>query len=448
MCCTPSKPSPKAEQHSASGVQQRLSQPTLWGLVDCNSFYCSCERLFRPDLAGKPVVVLSNNDGCLIALTPEAKALGFTMGEVYFQVKGRLKYHGVTVFSSNYTLYGDISRRVMQCMESLVPIEQYSIDESFVPFGPALAAQAVAVGWAVHERIAQWVGMPVRVGIGATRTLAKLANAWAKKRTRVFQLELGTQELEDILHETPVVDVWGIGRKGAQKLNALGIFTARQLRDMNADTARKVLTVVGLRTVLELRGQQCIMEEEAPVPRKTLVSSRSFGSKVTKQEDLAQALAMHCEIAGRRLRAERMEAAALSVYFQTSMHGPNPFFSAAASVHLSPPTNYTPELIRAANMALEQCYAPGHGFLKGGITLFDLQQQGTRQLTLLEAATPEHNLRRAKLMQTMDAINARFGRDTLHSLAQGPQQAKWHMQRHLLSGAMTTRWKELKKVTG
>ena len=188
-------------------LQSTSSKPELWGLVDCNSFYCSCERLFRPDLSGKPVVVLSNNDGCLIALTPEAKALGFKMGDIYFQVQHRLEKLGVAVFSSNYTLYGDISNRVMRTMESLVPIEQYSIDESFVPFFRATAAQAIDVGWAVHDRIFQWVGMPVRVGIGPTRTLAKLANLWTKKRSRVLKLDLGSPELEEILEATSTGDI-------------------------------------------------------------------------------------------------------------------------------------------------------------------------------------------------------------------------------------------------
>ena len=285
------------------------SKPVFWGLVDCNSFYCSCERLFRPDLKEKPVVVLSNNDGCLIALTPEAKALGFKMGEVYFQVKHRLEKFGVTAFSSNYTLYGDISNRVMRTLETLVPIEQYSIDESFVPFYPATAIQAMDVGWAIHDRVKQWIGVPVRVGIGPTRTLAKLANLWAKKKERVFKLALGSTELEKILEATPTVDIWGIGRKQSAKLEKLGIRNARQLRDMDTDRALKLLTVTGQQTVFELRGFQCIMEDQMPVPRKTLINSRSFGRRVTRKEDLAQAVTMHCSIAGERLRREKMEAA-------------------------------------------------------------------------------------------------------------------------------------------
>ena len=422
------------------------SKPELWGLVDCNSFYCSCERLFRPDLAGKPVVVLSNNDGCLIALTPEAKALGFTMGEIYFQVRHRLERLGVAVFSSNYTLYGDISSRVMRTMETLVPIEQYSIDESFVPFYRATAAQAVDVGWAVHDRILQWVGMPVRVGIGPTRTLAKLANLWAKKRTRVFKIESDSTELEEILEATPTGDIWGIGRRQSEKLAKMGITNARQLRDMDADRALRLLTVVGQRTVFELRGLQCIMENQQPVPRKTLINSRSFGRRVTRKEDLAQAMTMHCTIAGERLRMEKMQASGLCVHIETSRHAEEPYFSTSASVSLPIPTNSTTVLVRYALTALDRCYQPGHGYMKGGILLFDLQEQGARQLTLMEAVASPEAERQSKLMLALDAVNDRFGRGTLRYLSEGPVNAFWHMQRDKMSGAYTTRWEELAKV--
>lgn len=415
-------------------------------MVDCNSFYCSCERLFRPDLEGRPVVVLSNNDGCLIALTPEAKALGFKMGEVYFQAKHRLEKLGVTAFSSNYTLYGDISSRVMRTLETLVPIEQYSIDESFVPFYPAMAAQAADVGWAIHNRIRQWIGIPVRVGIGPTRTLAKLANLWAKKRTRVFKLDLGSPELEKILEATPTSYIWGIGRKQSAKLERIGIYNARQLRDMAPDRALKLMAVVGQRTVLELRGYQCIMEDQAPVPRKTLINSRSFGRRVTTKEDLAQAIVMHCTIAGERLRREKMETAGICVYMQTSRHAGEPYFSTSASVNIPIPTNSTSVLVKAAMEALDKGYQPGHGYMKGGILLFDIQNQGFRQMTLVEAAATLTQQRDAKLMQVLDKINDRFGKDTLRYLSQGSAEAHWHMTQNLLSGAFTTKWTQLAKV--
>ena len=420
--------------------------PALWALADCNSFYCSCERLFRPGLEGRPVVVLSNNDGCLIALTPEAKALGFKMGDVHFQVERLLKKHKVAVFSSNYTLYGDISERVMEAMRTLVPIEQYSIDESFIPLYPAAAVQAEQVGWALHNRVRKWVGMPVRVGIGETRTLAKLANLWAKKRERVFRLRCGSPELEDVLEQTPTADIWGVGRKGAAKLAAHGVCNARQLRDLDLGRALKLLTVVGERTVRELRGFQCIMEDEAPAPRKTLISSRSFGRRVTKKEELAEAFAMHAAIAGERLRFEGLEAGVLAVQATTSPHAEKPYFGISKAVRLDRPTDITTELIAATAAALDGCYAPGRDFMKGGIILYDIAEKNRRQLTLFEAAPDAGAGRRRKLMGVMDSINDRYGRDTLRPAAQGPAQARWHMQRNRMSAHYTTRWEELPVV--
>ena len=273
------------------------SKPVLWALVDCESFYASCERLFRPDLAGKPVVVLSNNDGCLVSVTQEAKALGFRGGEPYFKIADDLKKADAAVFSSNYTLYADLSRRVMTTMVSITPkVEQYSIDEAFIPLAPALAAQAEDVGWRLHDRVRLWTGIPVRVGIGPTRTLAKLANHWAKRKSRVLKLDKGSAELEELLHQTPVNDVWGIGRRLATKLSEKGITTALHLRDMTPKAAQKVLNILGQRTVLELQGEQCL--EDIPTTRKTLFNSRSFGTPVTTKEDLREALAFHCGVAG------------------------------------------------------------------------------------------------------------------------------------------------------
>lgn len=421
-------------------------KPDLWALVDCNSFYCSCERLFRPDLEGQPVVVLSNNDGCLIALTPEAKALGFKMGEVFFQVEHRLKRHGVHVFSSNYRLYGDISARVMQAMASLVPVDQYSIDEAFVPFHRPLAVQALEVGWAIHNRVRQWEGMPVRVGIGTTRTLAKLANHWAKRIDRVLLLKAGDSLTEQCLAETPTGDVWGIGRRQSAKLERYGIRTAMQLRDMDIGLARKLLTVVGERTVRELRGTQCIMEDEIPVPRKTLVSSRSFGSRVTNKSDLAEAFAMHAVIAGQRMREEKLEALCVGVEATTSPHAEEPYFRMAGQVRLSVPTNLTGELIAATADALEKCYTPGHAFMKGGIVLWEISDQHKRQLTLLEAVHDPGRTKNRNLMAVIDTLNDKYGRDTLTFAAQGNKDAFWHMQRKRMSPYYTNRWADLPRI--
>ncbi|UQZ88312.1 SOS mutagenesis and repair protein UmuC [Deltaproteobacteria bacterium Smac51] len=422
------------------------SKPRLWALVDCNSFYCSCERLFRPDLDGQPVVVLSNNDGCLIALTPEAKALGYKMGDVYHLLERQLKRDKVTSFSSNYTLYGDISRRVMMTLAGIAPvIDQYSIDEAFIPFDKALAANADEVGWEMHERVRKWVGVPVRVGLGSTRTLAKLANHWAKNKTRVYRLESGTDELEEMLERTPTEDIWGIGRRLSAKLSRMGIVNARQLRDMEIGMAKKYLTVVGQRTVMELRGVQCVMEE-MPAPRKTMVSSRSFGRRVSRKEDIAQALTMHCGIAGERLRKEGLVAGAMEVWVMTSHHMDEPYCCLSAHVNLHLLTNITSELIGVAHEAMERCYEPGHGFMKGGIMLYELCEADRRQMTLMEAAVQPGQEKKRALMRALDKVNDKYGRDSMHSLSQGPSEAFWHMRRNKMSGLMTTQWKDLPAV--
>lgn len=411
--------------------------PRLWALVDCASFYCSCERLFRPDLLGKPVVVLSNNDGAVVAITPEAKELGFVRGDAYFKRERELSEAGVAVFSSNYALYGDISRRVIRTMESLAPeVLQYSIDEAFVPLGKALAPNALELGAAIRERVARWVGVPVRVGIGATRTLAKLANHWAKKSpSGVLFLAPGSERLELTLAATPVGDLWGIGRRGTAKLGKIGVRTAKDLRDMELPAARRLLTVTGERTVMELRGFQCVADDLSPAPRKTMVSSRSFGRKVERLQDLEEAVASHAARAGERLRSEGLAALGLSVFIETSRFGKDPF-NAGATLCLGSPTNSTVSLVKAAKEALASCFAPGRRYAKCGIMLFDIASE--------EAGPPAGGLvpegidsRPAGLMGAMDEINAKYGRGTIRVMAEPGRDAYWKLRRDRLSKVST-----------
>ena len=417
------------------------SKPALWALVDCESFYCSCEKLFRPDLAGKPVVVLSNNDGCLVSMTSEAKALGLKGGTPYFKAAESLNKAGAAVFSSNYTLYADLSRRVMATMASLISeIEQYSIDEAFLPFPPALAAQAEEVGWRLHDRVSQWTGIPVRVGIGPTKTLAKLANRWAKKISRVLRVELGSGQLEDMLERTPVGGIWGIGRKLSAKLEKHGISRASQLRDMDEKKAHKYLNILGRRTILELRGIQCL-EEEAPAARKTLFNSRSFGRPVTAKEELKEALSYHCSIAGERLRAEGLATGGLSIYLATSWHIEDSF-QTGATINLGRPTDDTLDFIRAAHQALEQCFRQGPQYMKAGVLLLDLTPKG-RCEDLFE---PPPDSAHRNLMAALDEINAKYGRGMARFAAQGEPGAAWHMKRNMKSGRLTTSWDELPSV--
>jgi DNA polymerase V len=420
----------------------------LWALVDCNNFYASCERLFRPDLIGKPVVILSNNDGCIVSRSNEAKALGIGMGEPEFKARAMLARHNVAVFSSNYALYGDISNRVMLTLESLVPvIEQYSIDEAFVPLSGSLAANADELAWAMRERVRKWTGIVVSVGVGTTRTLAKLAGELAKKGQGVLRLDAATPVTESTLATVPVADIWGIGRRSAEKLALRSIRTARDLRDADGGIIRKLLSITGLNTVMELRGIPCIDQSQAPAPRRTMVSSRSFGERVTEKEYLAEALAMHATLAGERLRRERMEAGGIAVHIRTARHGQGPFYDKTAEIPLPVPTSNTKALIKAAREGLDSIFTPGFFYAKAGVMLFDLASCTARQGNLLEMAAPAGQKKKEKnLMVALDALNNRFGRGTVRFGAEGKADAPWHMKHSRRSPKYTSSWDDLPTV--
>jgi len=421
----------------------------LWALVDCNNFYASCERLFRPDLAGKPVVVLSNNDGCIVARSKEAKALGIPMAEAEFKVRDLLKRHNVAVFSSNYTLYGDMSARVMATLEHVCPtVEQYSIDEAFVRFTGALLADPLAVVRAMREAVMQWTGITVSVGVGATRTLAKLAGDIAKSGDGVCLLpEPTSPELETVLKATSVGDIWGIGSRFVKKLWAEGITNALQLRNMEEQWVRKRLTISGWKTVLELRGLPCISEDEAPTPRRTLVSSRSFAQKVYDREALEEAVSHFTTRAAERLRREKLTAGGIEVHIRTSRHiERDAFYGAADQVPFLKPTSDTGTMLEAARRIMDHIYRQGPAYTKAGVMLFDLVPRSRRQSSLFDAI--EADTRREELMTALDSVNRRYGRGTLRFGAEGPPQgqADWHMRQDRRSPRMTTNWDELPKA--
>ena len=297
------------------------SQP-LWALVDCNNFYASCEKLFRPDLAARPVVVLSNNDGCIVARSAEAKALGIPMGEPEFKARPLLQRHKVEVFSSNYALYGDISARVMATLEQLCPhVEQYSIDEAFVRLEGPMAANASDIAEQLRQTVRQWTGMMVSVGVAPTRTLAKVANHLAKKSSGVYVWDSALAEAAAVLRAFPVREVWGIGWRQSKKLLEIGVTSAWGLREANDVWLRKFLTISGWKTAMELRGVPCINEEEGPVPRRTLVSSRSFGETVYDLASQEPAVGTFTVRAAERLRRQELVAGGIAVHIRTSRHG-------------------------------------------------------------------------------------------------------------------------------
>lgn len=421
-----------------------ISSKPLFLLIDCNNFYVSCERLFRPDLAGKPVVVLSNNDGCIVSRSQEAKALGIAMGEPEFKARPLLKKHGVHVFSSNYELYGDLSRRVMSTIASVVDDpEQYSIDECFARLAPAHIPNAMAVALEIRKRVQRWTGITVSIGIASTRTLAKLANHIAKKgKSGIFWLN-GTEEKHDALfRRIPVSEVWGIGRRRLPLLERFAIKTVYDLKHADDRWVRDRLTVSGWRTVLELRGIPSIDESGIPTPRRTLVSSRSFGERITEKEYLRQAVSTFAARAGERLRREGLTAGGIAVHIRTSRQH-IPFVEDTAQHSFIMPTNDSGVFIHAALAGLETIFKTGIPYAKAGIMLFDLSSRRGRQGSLLSLDAAERDSRREALMVSLDKINARMGRHSVRWAAEGPKEAPWHMQQEHLSPKSTTEWAEL-----
>ncbi len=422
-------------------------RPT-YALADCNNFYVSCERVFAPHLAGRPVVVLSNNDGCIVARSQEAKDLGIPMGGPYFQSKKLLERFNAAVFSSNYALYGDMSARVMAVMARFAPnMEIYSIDEAFLEFdgkGPDPAAHCRDM----RRVVRQWTGIPVSVGLGPTKTLAKLANRLAKSRPEhggVLDLT-GRGDLDALLETVRVGDVWGVGRRRAAMLAKHGVHTARQFRDLPRDFVRKRMTVNGLHTLLELRGTPCIELEQAPPPKKAVLASRSFGRPVTDPAEMREALAAHVSRAAKKLRDQGSLAGNLLVFVQTSrfIKG-EPQYAASEAAALPSPTAHAPALIDAAEALLERIFRPGLRYKKAGVLLSGLEPEAGRRLGLFEASEAPGRDRARRLMRAMDEINAQWGRGVLRPAACGLEQP-WKMRREKRSPAFTTDWKDLPTV--
>ncbi len=443
---------------SCTSSKSRFTAPdgSLTALVDCDSFYASCERVSRPDLLGKPVVVLSNNDGCVVARSREAKALGIKMGIPEYQIRDFLKARNVAVFSSNYTLYGDLSHRVMRTLESLVPhVEVYSIDEAFVVMQGALAANADDIVPEMRRRVAQWVGLPVSIGVAPTKVLAKIATRVAKDYPAyngIFDLSR-CRKLNELLEKTEVAELWGIGRRGALKLKVEGIHNALQLRDADPVFIRKLLTVTGLNLQMELRGIPAI-REEIPVTHSTIISSRSLGRKVSELETMRQATAFHAARAAEKLRGKKLQAQMVSVRIQTAYYRVDqPQHDEMVSVKLSRPSLDTAVLISAAERGLERIFRHGYAYAKVMVMLTELSKPGDGQAELL-CVTPKgqaltaHEKRRGKLMGLIDKINRLEGRGTLTFASQGLKDADWHMQRKALSPAWTTNLQELLAIRG
>ncbi|HCD7553560.1 TPA: Y-family DNA polymerase [Citrobacter farmeri] len=421
----------------------------MFALVDVNSFYASCETVFRPDLKGKPVVVLSNNDGCVIARSAEAKILGVKMGDPYFKQKELFRRCGVVCFSSNYELYADMSNRVMTTLEEMSPrCEIYSIDEAFCDLSGVRNCRVLEdFGRELQDAVYRNTRLAVGVGIGQTKTLAKLANHAAKRWQRqtggVVDLS-NVDRQRKLMAALPVDETWGVGRRITKKLESMGIKTVLDLADTDIRFIRKHFNVVLERTVRELRGEPCLeLEEFAPV-KQEIVCSRSFGERVTEYDAMRQAICSYASRAAEKLRGEHQYCRFISAFVKTSPFALNePYYGNSASVKLLTPTQDSRDIIAAATRCLDAIWKDGHRYQKAGVMLGDFFSQGVAQLNLFDDNAPRAGSE--KLMEVLDQLNAKGGRGTLYFAGQGIQQ-QWAMKRQMLSPRYTTRFSDLLRV--
>lgn len=421
----------------------------MFALVDVNSFYASCETAFRPDLKGRPVVVLSNNDGCVIARNAEAKRAGVKMGDPYFKQKDLFRRYGVVCFSSNYELYADMSSRVMSTLESMSPrCEIYSIDEAFCDLTGVRNCRVLQeFGQELKDAVYQNTGLVVGVGIAQTKTLAKLANHAAKKWQRQTGgvVDLSNQDRQrKLMAALPVDEVWGVGRRISKKLEAMGLKTVLDLADTDIHFIRKHFNVVLERTVRELRGEPCLeLEEFAPV-KQEIVCSRSFGERITDYDAMRQAICSYASRAAEKLRGEHQYCRFISTFVKTSPFALNePYYGNSASVKLLTPTQDSRDIIAAATRSLDAIWRDGHRYQKAGVMLGDFFSQGIAQLNLFDDNAPRRGSE--KLMEVLDHLNAKEGKGALYFAGQGIQQ-QWAMKREMLSPRYTTRYEDLLQV--
>lgn len=417
-----------------------------YALIDGNSFYCSCERLFSPGLRGRPVIVLSNNDGCAVARTPEAKALGIKMGVPFFQIRELCQAEGVAVFSSNYTLYGDISRRMNELYHQFAPeVEVYSIDESFLDITGIRSRDRRAYGLEIRVQLYDWIGIPTCVGIGSTKTLAKLANHVAKKTPHLGGVcdftDVGLRE--ELLPAVPAEDLWGIGKASAAKLAGIGISTVGQLRSTPPFLARQLLGVVGERIVLELNGEACHALESVAPQRKGIAVTRSFGRAIERFPEMREAVAAYATRAAEKLRHHGVAAVQGHVFMHTNKFNGDPWRHQGSALSFLEATNDTHELVSAAVRAARAAWADGFRYAKAGLVLTELVPMQDVQRSLFAGADRE---KRKDLMDALDSVNRRFGRGTIYPATAGTRR-DWQTKFERRSPRYTTSWDELPTVS-
>jgi len=397
-------------------------------LVDCNSFYVSCERLFNPSIIKKPVVVLSNNDGCVISRSTEAKALGIKMGEPYFKVDKIVKKNDVKIFSTNFALYGDISRRVMKTLKQFSPqMEIYSIDEAFLDLSSLKNEDLLEYGYKVRKTILKWTGIPTSIGIGTTKTLSKAANYIAKKEKPGVIDFVNSKKVDEFLSRIKINDVWGVGRQLTKFYIKNGINTAYDLKQIHNGWIKENTNVFGSRTAMELRGVACDSLEPYEEKRKNCCVSRSFGKKVTELEDLSEAITRHCLNAAEKIRLDKQTAKKITIFIRTSpFQLKNSYYANSKNIDLPIRTNDSIILIKQALIALKSIYRRGYQYQKAGIILSGLKDADIYNKNLFSTINDDE--KRIKLMQAIDHTNIKYGRNAL-SIAQARLKKKWNIKR-------------------
>lgn len=424
----------------------------IFALVDCNNFYVSCERVFNPKLENKPVVVLSNNDGCCVARSNEVKKLGVKMGEPLFKIRDLVLKHKIQVFSSNYELYADISNRVMQTLFTFSPdVEVYSIDEAFVNIGGLAISSFQETGLEIRKRILDWVGVPVSVGIAPTKTLCKIANEVVKKNPNykgVLSLtEMSENEINKILQNIEVSDIWGVGRQYTKKLNSYGISTAYDFKYSNPDFIKKIMTIGGLKTQTELKGISCIpLEYEIP-DKKGICSSRSFGRPLTTFNELREAVSNFVSISSEKLRSQNSKCLRITVFIQTNRFKQNEKqYSNSYTYEFQSPTSYTPDLIKASSFALSKIFRTGYIYKKAGVFLSEIQNENQIQEVLFNMDIFQYTgPKKDFLIREIDFLNEKFGNNTVTFGSNGFKKS-WKPKSENRSNRYTTCFEEILKI--
>lgn len=443
------------------GSGQSQHKPTLMylkpftevlALVDCNNFFVSCERVFRPDLKTKPVAVLSNNDGCFIARSQEVKDLGIPMGSPYFKHKETVKKNNIICFSANFKLYGEISRRIMSLLQSYSPsVQVYSIDEAFLDLSHIPKAELLTYTQEIAQYIYRSVGVPISIGVAPTKTLSKLMSEQAKKQKTPVQnyFDMPKEDLDTIYKKTPVQEVWGVGGKKSSQLKEFNIYTIDDLLKANQSFIRKKFSVITERTFLELNAISCMQVSDVLVKKKNILSSRSFGQPVTDLLSLEESVSSYIETASRKLRSQNCQASYISVFLKTSKYQPsqpdlaNRSFSKAAL--LPYPTSSSSTLVKVAKSLLKDIYIPNLRYKKSGVFLSHLQENLATQTSLIYNTDKEDTA--CQLFQEIDRINKLHGKNTIQLASSGLKSSTWKMKRDKVSPDYLSDWRQIPKVT-